>query len=182
MKKKRKPFTAKTPSATCVVLCCLLVLTPALPALGQQKDYLSATEADKIRDADSTNDRIKLFLSFAADRLKKLEYELARPSSDRRRAERLNNLLNAYISCVDDAAELIDLGREKQEDIRDGIKQMQSRAKDFLSYLEKLAAGGAELKAYQSTLDDAILGTKEALEEAEKAAKEYAPPPVRRKP
>ena len=166
----------------CAVLCGLFSAGTIEPAFNQAKDYLSAMEADKIRDAEATKERIRLFLSFAADRLKKLEYELGRPAADRRRAERLNGLLNAYIGCIDDAAELIDLGREKQEDIRDAIKLMQSRAKEFLATLEKLAAGGPELKSYQSTLEDALLGTREALEEANKAAKEYAPPPIRRRP
>ena len=34
-----------------------------------EKDYLSTIEADKIRDAESPNERIKLFLEFADDRL-----------------------------------------------------------------------------------------------------------------
>jgi hypothetical protein len=167
---------------SCAAVCGLILLgTPGF-ILGQEKDYLSGIEADKIRDAESTNERIKLFLSFASDRIKKLQYELARPSTDRRRPERLNGLLKAYVGCMDDASELIDLGQEKQEDIRDGIKQMQAHAKENLAYLEKLAAGGPELKSYQFTLEDAILGTKDALDAANKAAKEYSPPPIRRKP
>ena len=45
-----------------------------------QKDYLSSLEADKIREADTPNERITLFLSFADDRIKKLQYELEHPS------------------------------------------------------------------------------------------------------
>jgi len=155
-----------------------------LPALAarQQKDYLTSLEADKIRDAELPSLRIKLFLEFAADRLKKFQYELNRPSSERRRAERLNALLNAYTGCVDDAAELLDLGREKQDDIRIGIKEMQKRVKEFLPVLEKLAAEGAERDLYKETLTDAIEATKLAQEEVEKTAKEFAPGPVRRKP
>jgi hypothetical protein len=178
MKKNRRTET--------VLVIGLLVSVMTLPARGmavtQVKDFLTSSEADKIRDAESTSERIRLFLGFASDRLKKFDYELKRPSTDRGRAARLNGLLSAYIACLDDAAELIDLGREKQHDIADAIKLMQSRAKDFLAQLEKLAAGGPELKSYQLTLEDAILGTKEALEEANKAAQEYAPPPVRRRP
>jgi hypothetical protein len=43
-----------------------------------QKDYLSETEADKIRDAVTPPERIKLYISFADDRLKKFQYELTR--------------------------------------------------------------------------------------------------------
>lgn len=166
-----------------MLLVAAVFLAAALPLPGQgKKEYLSATEADKIRDADTSSQRIKLFLSFAADRIKKLQYELSHPATaDRRRVEQLNSLLNAYAGCVDDAADLIGLGREKQQDIRDAVKEMRAKAKEFLAYLEPLASNGPELASYKSTLDDAIEATRDALKDAEKAAKEIAPP-VRRKP
>lgn len=148
----------------------------------EKKDYLTQIEADKIREAESISERIKLFLSFAADRIKKLEYELAHPSTDRRRTERLDNLLNAYSGCIDDAADLIELGVEKQEDIRGGVKEMQAKGKEFLTYLKGLSTNGPELETYKDNLSDAIEATEDALKDTEKAAKEVAPPPVRRKP
>jgi len=158
------------------------LLAGAGPAASpQKKDYLSDSEADKVRDAESTSQRIKLFLSFAEDRTQKLKYELSHPSPDRRRAERLNSLLNAYIGCVDEAANLIELGRDKQEDIRPGIKEMRTKGKEFLAYLEDLSKNGPERASYQATLDDALEGTRDAIQDAEKAAKEIARPPVRRK-
>jgi hypothetical protein len=151
-----------------------------LAAPPQQKDYLSALEADKIRDAETVNERIKLFLTFADDRLKKFQYELDHPSANRH-GDMLNSLLNAYIGCVDDAADLIQLGIEKQDNIRQGVDMMSSRTKEFLAVLEKLSNEGAEREIYKDTLDDAIEGTRDAMNDAEKAKKKVAPPPVRRK-
>ena len=149
-------------------------------ARGGQKDYLSALEADKIRDAESTNERIKLFLTFADDRLKKFQYELQHPSSNKH-SEMLNALMNAYVGCVDDAADLIQLGIQKQENIRAGVDMMAGRAKEFLETLQKIATDGPELEVYKDNLDDAIEGTRDAMNDAEKAKKAVAPPPVRRK-
>jgi hypothetical protein len=146
----------------------------------QQKDYLTALEADKIRDAETTNDRVKLFLEFADDRLKKFQYEAEHPSPNKHE-DILNALLNAYVGCVDDAADLIQLGMHKQENIRKGIDLMAARAKEFLAILEKLSSGGPELEIYKDNLDDAIEGTRDAMNEAEKAKKDVAPPPVRRR-
>jgi hypothetical protein len=146
----------------------------------EQKDYLSAVEADKIRDAETVNDRIKLFLIFADDRLKKFQYELDHPSTNRH-ADMLNSLLNAYVGCVDDAADLIQLGLEKQDNIRQGVDLMAARTKEFLVVLEKLSNDGAEREIYKDNLDDAIEGTRDAMNDAEKAKKKVAPPPVRRK-
>lgn len=163
-----------------LVLLAVAAFPRPCPAAPQQKDYLSALEADKIRDAETPNERIKLFLTFAEDRLKKFQYELAHPSSNRH-AEILNALMNAYIGCVDDAADLIQLGNTKQQNIRRGIDLLITRTKEFLAILEQLSANGAERELYKDNLDDAIEGTKDAMSDAEKAKKDVAPPPVRRR-
>ncbi len=153
-----------------------------LPATAQRpdKDYLSSVEAAKVRDAETTNDRIKLFLTFAEDRLTKFQYELDHPSSNKH-TEMLNYLMNSYIGCVDDAADLIQLGLEKQDNIRQGIDLMATKSKGFLETLKKYASGGPDLEAYKDNLDDAVEGTEDAQREAEKARKKAAPPPIRRK-
>ena len=161
--------------------CLMLAAASLVRAAGQpQKDYLSAVEADKIRDAETVNERIKLFLTFADDRLKKFQYELEHPSSNHH-ADMLNSLLNAYVGCVDDAADLIQLGLEKQDNIRQGIDLMTSRTKEFLVVLEKISTDGPEREIYKENLDDAIEGTRDAMNDAEKAKKKVAPPPIRRK-
>src|SRR6516164_2087514 len=145
-----------------------------------EKDYLSDVETDKIRDAETPNERVKLFLTFAEDRLKKFQYELEHPSPNKHN-EMLNYLMNSYIGCVDDAADLIQLGLEKQDNIRQGIDLMAAKAKDFLVILQKLDTDGPQKEIYKENLDDAIEGTQDALNDAEKAKKKAAPPPVRRK-
>jgi hypothetical protein len=150
--------------------------------LPPQKDYLSQSEADKIRDAETVPERIKLYLSFAEDRLKKFEYEIHRSVPERRRAEIVNALLNAYSGCVDDAADQIDVAKEKQVDIRAALKTMRSKDKEFLDILQKYEKDGPELDTYKDTLDDAIEGTKDALSDLDDAEKEATPGPIRRKP
>ena len=164
-----------------LVCSCLFLARPLLHAKAtQEKDYLSAVEADKIRDAETSAERIRLFLTFAEDRLKKFQYEIEHPSPNHH-VEMLNALLNAYIGCVDDAADVMQLGIEKQENIRKGVDLMASRTKDFLPILEKFSADGPELETYKDNLDDAIEGTRDAMNDAEKAKKKVAAPPIRRK-
>ncbi len=149
----------------------------------KKKEYLSETEADKIRDAGTSGPRIVLFTKFASDRIKKLQYEFSHMDpADQKRTERLNGLINSYVGCIDDATDLIDIGIEKQQDIREGVKAMQSGLKEFLPYLQGLAANGPERETYKENLDDAIEATMDAGKELERASKDLAPPPVRRKP
>ena len=92
---------------TCAKIALVMFIVTGMSAkIGAQvpeKDYLTAQEADKIRDAETSNERIKLFVDFADDRLKKFQYELNHPSPTNHE-QMLNYLMNAYIGCVDDAA------------------------------------------------------------------------------
>jgi hypothetical protein len=162
-----------------LLVSALFLATPAR-AQRPEKDYLSDLEVDKIRDAETANERVKLFLTFAEDRLKKFQYELEHPSPNKH-SEILNYLMNSYSGCVDDAADLIQVALSKQESIRQGIDLMASKSKEFLVILQKYQAEGPELELYKENLDDAVEGTQDALNDAEKAKKKAAPPPVRRK-
>ena len=152
-------------------------------AAPQKKDYLSEAEADKIREAGVTGPRIALFTAFASDRIKKLQYEFAHfDTTDEKRTERLNSIINGYTGCIDDAADLIELGIEKQQDIRAGVKALQAGIKEFLPYLQGLAANGQEHETYKSVLEDAIEATQDAAKDIDRASKEMSAPPERRKP
>jgi hypothetical protein len=153
--------------------------TPA--SSSQQKDFLTDAEADKIRDTPSPASRITLYISFAEDRLNKFDYEFHRPVQERRRSEILNNLLNGYVGCVDDAADQIDDAQEKHVDIREALKSMKEKDKEFLDALEKYDMPGPDFDDYKDSLEDAIEGTKDALSDAGDAEKETPAAPVRRK-
>jgi chromosome segregation ATPase len=174
-------------TATARALLLLFAIQSAAPCKASasqlKKEYLSSGEADKIRDAGMTGPRIVLYTVFASDRIKKLQYEFAHlDPADDKRTERLNSLINGYTGCIDDAADLLDIGIEKQEDIREGVKALQGQIKGFLAYLQELAEKGPEKDTYKDNLDDAIEATQDAAKDVEKAAKEMAPPPVRRNP
>ncbi|HKO05282.1 MAG TPA: hypothetical protein VJW51_11060 [Candidatus Acidoferrales bacterium] len=147
----------------------------------EKKDYLSPLEADQIRDAPTVSDRVKLFLGFAADRLRKIDYELQRKEKDRLWSERVSSLINAYSGCVDDAADFLEAGLEKQENLRPGTKELDKRTKEFLPKLRELRENPL-LAAFKSDIGDAIEATQEAAKTAEKVAKELSAAPERRRP
>lgn len=147
-----------------------------------RRDYLSGDEADKIRDHQSPADRIKLYVSFAEDRLKKFEYEQARTTPETDRGDILNGLLNGYSGCMNDAADEIDEAKDKQMNIHSELKLLESKGKDFLAELQKIKkAKGPNYGDYNDTLEDAIDGTNDAISDAHDALKEMLPAPVRRK-
>lgn len=163
-----------------LVLCLAAAATEIAVGQTPEKDYLSAIEADKIRDAETPNEKIKLFMQFADDRLKKFQYELDHPSQTNH-TQMLNYLMNSYVGCVDDAADLMQEGAQKQLNVRAGIDLIASKTKEFLEILTKIQSDGKEIDVYKDNLDDAIEGTQDAIKDAENAKKSVAPPPVRRK-
>lgn len=169
-----------------IAVAVFLVPTVLIPRVARaqetKKDYLTNTESDKIRDAYLPGDKIKLFMQFADDRLKKFQYELTRKTPEGRRTEILNSLLNGYQGCVDDAADQIGVARDKQLDIRTSLKLMESKTKEFMVILNQINQGGPEFDIYKDTLEDALEGTKDAQTDVDKALKELTPVPVRRKP
>ena len=172
-------------AALVAILAIMPAIRPAARVPAAQlapRDYLSEEEADKIRDAGTPAERITLYVSFAEDRLKKFDYELNRPTPERRRTEVLNGLLNGYAGCVDDGADQIELAHEKQMDIRVALKLMHAKYNEFLVQLQRYEKDGKDLETYRDTLEDSIEGTKDALSDVEEAQKEMLPAPVRRKP
>jgi hypothetical protein len=146
------------------------------------RDYLSTDETDKIRDNQDPGARIKLYLSFADDRLKKFDYEQARTAPETDRGAILNGLLNGYDGCIGDAADEIDEAKDRQMNIHPELKLLESEGKDFLADLQKIEkAKGPHYDDYNDTLEDAIDDTKDAISEAQSALKEMLPAPVRRK-
>lgn len=169
-------------TATLLAVACL-AFEPTTRAQSNGQDFLSPAEADKVRDAYTPGERVKLFISFADDRMKKLQYELSSKQPSQNYDVLLNGLLNGYTSCIDEATERLQEAREKGADIRPVIKEMQKQAKEFLDALHKIqAADGPELESFKDSLGDAIDSTQDALDAANKASKEYGAVPVRRKP
>ncbi len=164
------------------MLAVLLGSARTAAARPQLHDYLSPNEAGKIRDAQNPSDRIKLYMSFAEDRLQKFDYELNRTVPERNQSQVLNGLLYAYEGCMDDADDQISDARYKQADIKDALKIMDSKSKTFLARLQKYSKNGRYLSDYSDTLQDAIDSTTDALSDVADAQKDMLPAVVRRKP
>lgn len=160
----------------------LIGVARVVVARPQIHDYLSEQEADKIRDAATPAERIKLYMSFAEDRLQKFDYELNRSAPERDRSDVLNGLLHGYEGCMDDASDEIDDARRTQSDIKPALRLMDAKSKSFLSRLQKYSKYGRYLSDYNDTLQDAIDSTDDAISNVADAQKTMLPAVVRRKP
>jgi len=168
-------------ASVAAVLAVVLGMAKVAVARPQLHDYLSDDEADKIRDAATPSDRIRLYMLFAEDRLAKFDYELNRTAPERNRSEILNGLLNGYEGCMDDASDEIDDATRTQADVKAVLKLMDEKTKSFLARLQKYSKNGRYLSDYSDTLQDAIDSTTDAISEVADAQKTMLPAVVRRK-
>jgi hypothetical protein len=164
----------------------LLAATLAAPAAAlarpPQRDFLTQTEADKIRDAESANERISLFLDFAADRLLRFQRELQMKGAGPRWSDFLNDMLDSFSSCVDSASDRIRDAISQGEDVRAGIKDVKKRVPEFIGELQKIKKKGIDLKLYEDTLNDTIDDMHEDIKSADKAEKQLQMNPPKPKP
>lgn len=177
-----KHMTAKYSVAWLLAAALLIPAATLGRPVPQQQDFLTQTEADKIRNADSANARIGLFLDFAADRLRRFQHELRNKSTGPLRADFLNDLLDSFSACVDEASRRVDGAIGNGEDVRKGIGDIRKRVPKFLAELKKIKANGVDLKVYQDSLDDAAADLRDDLRDAKKAEKQLGFNSPNRKP
>lgn len=160
-------------------LAAALVAPASALARPPQHDYLTHGEANKIRNANSSNDRIKLFLDFAQDRLDRFQRELKMPGAGPRWADFLNDILDSFDSCVNEATKRIHGAIRNGHDVHSAIKDAKKRLPEFEKELEKIEAANNHLSLYKETLSDTLSDLRYDLKSVKKAGQQLQlnPPP-----
>jgi len=144
-------------SAAFIFLC----LCPS--ALFAQKDFLTADEADQVREAQDPNARMQLYTLFARlrlDQIKTLTKE-QKPG----RGGMIHDLIEEYNQIVDAIDTVADDALERKTDISVGVKAVASAEKGFLPMLEAVRdSHPADIGRYEFVLDQAIVATQDSLE------------------
>jgi len=144
---------------TRIALAVLLLCAPAWA----QRDFLTSDETDQVREVQDPNDRLKLYIGFAQQRLDQVKSLLAKEKAGR--SALIHNLLEDYTKILDAIDTVSDDALKRKVNIDLGNAAVAQGEKGLLKTLESLDVSAAKDKArYQFVLKQAIDGTHDSLE------------------
>jgi hypothetical protein len=137
----------------------ILLATVAAP--GQRRhDPLEKEEIDQLRDAMlEPGERLKLYVTFARDRMTKLEQMRADPKTTNR-PRQTHDMLADFLAVFDELNDNVDMYVGRKDDIRKPLKLIIEADIEFQSKLRALRdaanADASEAKQYEFLLSNAI--------------------------
>jgi len=153
----KRPFRRRTSFA----LAAWLVVSAAHPIWAQRRpDPLNPLEIDQLRDTMLyPEERLKLYVKFARDRMTKLEQMRADPKTTDR-ALQTHDMLQDFLTIYDELNDNIDMYVGRKNDIRKPLKQVMEADTEFQAKLRALKnaanADPKEAKQYEFVLTDAL--------------------------
>jgi len=144
----------------------MLALALAAAPWQAQRDFLTADEADQIRQIQEPNERLKLYLQFARQRLELARHALreAKPG----RAALVHDALEDYERIIDAVDTVIEDALKRKLPVEEGIKAVAEAEKQFLAILEQIEQSRPrDLDRYEFALSQALDTTRDSLELAQ---------------
>ena len=147
------------------VLLGLVLLAAAVVPLAADHDFLTSAEVDQVRLVQEPNDRLRLYIEFARQRLDQLK-QLVKESRPGR-AAMIHDLLDEYGQIIDAIDAVSDDALVRKVDISLGAKAVGSAEKGFLPVLEKIRdSHPSDVERYEFVLTQAIQATSDSMETA----------------
>lgn len=148
----------------------LSVLLLVLPLAGQ-KDFLTADEVDQVREAQEPNERLKLYVKFARQRIAMVEQFLSKEKAGR--SALVHEALDEYNKIIEAIDTVSDDALRRKVAIELGATEVAKAEKEFLAKLEKIKGTKTrDYSRYEDVLANAIENTSVSIELAEMDAKD----------
>lgn len=143
------------------IVLALLALAFLCPA--QDRDFLTADEADQIREAQEPNARLKLYVKFAQDRLELLKQMLATEKVGR--SALIHDTLEDYTHIIEAIDTVADDALKRKVDITEGMKVVSDAEKQMVAELRKMSEKpGKDYARYEFAMEQAMETTRDSVE------------------
>ena len=144
----------------------LLLLLCAILPLAAQKDFLTGDEVDQIRLVQEPNERLKLYMLFAKQRVDQIDSLLKREKPGR--SALLHDLLDDFTKIIEAADTVADDGIRRKIALDEGLMAVIKSERAFADRLGKVkAAAPKDLARYELVLDTAVETLTDSIEIAQ---------------
>jgi len=142
------------------ILAALLI---AGAAFAQQRDFLTSDEVDQIREAQEPNERLKLYVHFAKQRLSMLQQFLNKEKAGR--SALIHDTLEDYTHIIEAIDTVADDALKRKVAINEGMKLVATAEAEMLATLQKIEeTDPKDLPRYEFALKNAIDTTSDSKE------------------
>ena len=140
-----------------------VLLLAAAGGAAQNRDFLSADEADQVREAQEPNLRLKLYLKFAKQRLDLVDQLLGREKAGR--SAMIHDTLEDYTHLIEAIDTVADDALRRKVAIDEGMAAVAAAEKELAARLKKIEeAHPKDLARYDFALKNAIETTQDSAD------------------
>jgi hypothetical protein len=155
----------------------LLLLLSASYTSAQRREFLRGDEIGLVQEAQEPNDRLKLYVEFARNRLDLIDREMAKNGGKAtgERAEIVHDLLWEYERIIDALDDVASLAETKRDLVRKGMASVMRNEPEFLKRLQALEnQNPSDRESYRFALNEAIESTKSSIDDNKKVFSKQA--------